>query len=237
MILTCPACSVRYLVDPAALGASGRMVRCARCGHTWRQAPPPDAPPVADAPPPAAAPARAESPSPSQPKDAAPAVAPDERIGLPAVARPRRQWKRAVAWLVVAIVVIAALGAGALVERDRVVTFLPGLAPLYELAGFPVSESALGLVFRNVTTSRDMENGLPALVIKGEVANVSSVARAVPKLVAILRDSDAHALQQQSFTAPAARLLPGESVAFQTSIAQPAEAAAGVVVTFAGEGE
>ncbi|HUZ71846.1 MAG TPA: DUF3426 domain-containing protein [Stellaceae bacterium] len=228
MILTCPACSVRYLVDPAALGAGGRMVRCARCGHTWRQAPPADALLPADPP------LRAEPPP---PRETAPSVAANERIRLPALARPPRRWGRGLAWAAVLVAVIVGLGAGAIYERDRVASLVPGTAPLFALAGFPVSEGARGLVFRNVTTSRDMENGLPALVIKGEVANVSSVARTVPKLVATLRDSDEHALQRQSFTAPAERLLPGESVAFQTSIAQPAEAAAGVVVTFAGGGK
>ena len=35
MQLTCPACHTAFHIDPAALGADGRSVRCARCRNTW----------------------------------------------------------------------------------------------------------------------------------------------------------------------------------------------------------
>jgi len=35
MILTCPACASRFMVDAAALGEDGRKVRCAKCHHQW----------------------------------------------------------------------------------------------------------------------------------------------------------------------------------------------------------
>lgn len=35
MILTCPACTMRYLVAEGAIGPDGRAVRCAHCGHQW----------------------------------------------------------------------------------------------------------------------------------------------------------------------------------------------------------
>lgn len=35
MILTCPNCATRYLVDPVAIGTDGRIVRCASCNHEW----------------------------------------------------------------------------------------------------------------------------------------------------------------------------------------------------------
>lgn len=41
MILACPNCSARFLIDSNAIGAQGRDVRCGRCGHTWASGPPP----------------------------------------------------------------------------------------------------------------------------------------------------------------------------------------------------
>ncbi|MFZ2467010.1 DUF3426 domain-containing protein [Parvibaculum sedimenti] len=58
MIITCPACSARYPVDAASFAPSGRKVRCAKCGHSWHQAPPTDLPRKGEEP--AAAPAAPE---------------------------------------------------------------------------------------------------------------------------------------------------------------------------------
>ncbi len=39
MIITCPRCSTRYVIDPAVLVPSGRAVGCSSCGHHWTQEP------------------------------------------------------------------------------------------------------------------------------------------------------------------------------------------------------
>ena len=40
MILTCPECKSRYVVNPNALMPRGRTVRCAKCRHSWFEAKP-----------------------------------------------------------------------------------------------------------------------------------------------------------------------------------------------------
>jgi predicted Zn finger-like uncharacterized protein len=82
MKLTCPACATRYLVDPRAIGAGGRKVRCARCKHVWVATPP-------EGPIPVGLTQAAPLPSP------APEEIPPPRFQLPAVPPPRRP-----AWLV-----------------------------------------------------------------------------------------------------------------------------------------
>ena len=42
MILSCPSCQARYLVNPVQLGDAGRRVKCVRCHHVWYQRRPPD---------------------------------------------------------------------------------------------------------------------------------------------------------------------------------------------------
>src|SRR5215813_15387245 len=69
VIVSCPACATRFSLDASLLGPNGRNVRCAKCGHRWKQEAPAMAtempgfgPPESAAPedPPPSAPAPAE---------------------------------------------------------------------------------------------------------------------------------------------------------------------------------
>jgi hypothetical protein len=96
--------------------------------------------------------------------------------------------------------------------------------------------SAAGLELRKIGSSRGTENGVPQLIITGEVANLSAVVRAVPKLKIILRDHDGKDLQVVNFSVGDARLQPGASAAFRRIIPAPNIAAAKAVVTFGAGG-
>src|SRR5690348_5296930 len=142
MIVVCPQCSTRYLVDPRALGAGGRRVRCAQCANTWHHKPPAEA--LAEletvAPAPRAEPAaRVER---VEPQFDRPALAepsePEHRIQLPALTQPRRRPWLTVAWLVLLVMVGLAAG-GAVWERDTVIRAWPPSARLYALFGLAVA--------------------------------------------------------------------------------------------------
>ena len=135
MILTCPACSSRYLIDPAALGGKGRAVRCAGCHHRGVADPPDDAP-------------RSTVSDPS-------AIASDESP----VTRARTGLSgRLVGGLLLALVLL--LAAAAVVGRNEVVASFPQAASIYQHLRLPVSVP-LGLEFRDVISSR-LEEGGPA---------------------------------------------------------------------------
>jgi predicted Zn finger-like uncharacterized protein len=218
MIVTCPVCSTRYLVDPRALGTAGRLVRCASCSHTWQQAPPPDAP------------RRVDLVAP-QPELATPARG---RVQLPALPPTPRRSAALLAPLLALFVLIGAAVTGLWLARDEVVGYWPGAAQYYAMVGAPMPPPAQGggLGFDKVTKRYDTENGLLTLVIEGEVVNLSRVARDVPKLRVVLQDSGKHELQSWSFAVTDQPLLAGGSLSFRTSIAQPNAEATGFVVTF-----
>jgi predicted Zn finger-like uncharacterized protein len=222
MILTCSSCSKRYLVDPRALGSAGRNVRCANCGQTWFQAPPPDAPQSFDA-------ALAAAPEPAIDE---PARRRERRVQLPAVSR-RRSRGPVLAWLA-AFVAVVAIAWGLIAARASVVGLWPPAARLYAMIGYGATVPGTGLELRNVTPSRGVANGVPTLAVDGEVVNVSSVVRPVPELRVALRDSNDKELKAWTVSVGQQTLLPGASVSFHTTIERPAEAATGVIVSFEG---
>jgi predicted Zn finger-like uncharacterized protein len=215
MIVTCPACTTRYLVDPRALGDAGRVVRCANCSKTWHQTPPEDLP---------------------RQLDLAPAV-PEFIAGpaqLPALARRRRLAPATVVSAVLVLVLVSGAIAG-IAAREQVVALWPPATRLYSMVGLAVQPPGMGLELRKTTPLFTTENGVRTLVVEGEVANISQIARDVPTLKVVLRDRDGAELQALHFDVAEQRLLPGASVPFRTSIPQPNPAAASVLVTI-GEG-
>ncbi len=207
MILTCPACTTRYMVDPLELGRDGRRVRCAKCGHSWMQTPPQDLPKavVAEPEPLVAGPARAES--------------------------RQRPKKAAVGWLI--FLAIVAGGSAALYHyRQQVVDYWPPAARLYTELGIKLRVLGEGLEIRNLNLSQSERDGAPLLVVTGEIANKTQTAKDVPMLRGALLDAKATELQHWTFVAGQGRLLPGEVSAFQTEVANPKPDAANISITF-----
>lgn len=213
MIVTCPACSTRYLVDPRALGSAGRTVRCANCANTWHQVLPEDFPQSVELQPDEA------GPSLSSPRFPPPALPPPPRSGVFTLGR-----------LLIGLIVVGIIAA--VVARASVVAQWPAAAKVYSMVGLTVGPPGLGVELRKTSPRRDVENGVPVLIVEGEVANISDVAVDVPKIRVILRDQAENEVQSWTFSVTEPRLAPGTSEAFRTSILRPSTSAAKVSVEF-----
>lgn len=219
MILSCTACSTRYVVDPALLGPDGRTVRCANCGHQWHQRAPIDFPQIL----------QPEAP-PSAPPPGGPSRAPG--ANLPGFPRRPHRGGAAIAWGVLALaVIIVALAAW--VGRDAIMAAWPPSERLYAAIGGVTELPGTGLEFRDVKTERRLESNRELVVIEGSVVNTSNRDRQVPLLRAALT-AEGHEVTAWTFQATQSRLLPGESARFVTRTDEPTEAATGLSLDFAG---
>jgi len=174
MIVTCSACKTRYLTDPAALGAIGRMVRCAKCGHTWMQTPPADLPRRVDV---------------ISSVSGSPDLSPP-RFNLPAPYIPprRRRSRLRAALAVAAVVVIAVIGAGYF-ARAQIIETWPQAKRVYDLIGGLVNTSNASLDVGNLRIVHQPVDGVEMLVLQGEITNRGGETQAVPTLRVTLFDA------------------------------------------------
>ncbi len=210
IVLSCPSCSTRYRANPDAIGATGRRVRCASCGHVWTA--------EAEIPTVQAAP---------QVEPAAVAPAAPEPDSLPHKAfRARQERKRHTlsmaaaggAWggLLAACMVLFVC---AWIFRVDVVTLWPRASSAYAAVGAEVNP--YGFSVGELDIRRDVDHGVPLLVVEGDIHNFDRRARAVPGLRAILRDENGESLLEWQISMPAGDVLAGRRRAFSTVVSDP----------------
>lgn len=221
MILTCPACATRYLVDPHTLGARGRRVRCARCAESWYQAPP-EPEPAAPAPPPI------------QPTHATARPLPPGS-NLPALIPPRRPGPSPLAWAALALLLVAGLAA-ALAFREGIVRQWPPAGRLYAALGLPAARQGPGFNLRHLASERTLSQGRPVLRVSAEVVNLGPAARPAPPLHLTLKDAEARPLKEWTERLAGGPLGPGQAAAFEAELADPPAAAVSLSVRFEAEG-
>jgi predicted Zn finger-like uncharacterized protein len=126
MQIACPSCGARYLVDPAAIGVTGRTVQCSRCSHRWFKTL--DAPPPSEASPPQERPVPDFVIRPQAPGG-----------GLPAVVPPREfpQWGKLVIGIAILILVF---GGAAFAFKDDLLHMVP--SNVRQTLGFEVKSNA-----------------------------------------------------------------------------------------------
>jgi predicted Zn finger-like uncharacterized protein len=233
MILTCPSCDTRYSVDGSKFPAGGRMVRCAKCGHSWhQQGEPPTAPDaVAPAAISAAAPAAIETPA------ADPVTVDTARMPLsyPAEGVPLGPRLAVVAGWAGLIAVVLLIVVAAVRYRQDIALIWPQSAGVYSALGLPVN--ATGIDFRDVDYRRENEDGQVVLAVSGNIVNVGKRELPVPQTVRVtLSDASKRELYHWNFKPSVTVLKPGQSAPFTTRLSSPPAAARNLEVRFAKDG-
>ena len=238
MIVTCPACAVRYIVDPASLGAKGRTVRCARCAETWFQAPPPGAEPVPVIGPVMTPPPAADG-SPAIPTEPMPSFIGSRTLldtpNLPALRKPPPLVTPVqLGWAALAGFVVLFL-AGFLLFRTEIATVWPATQRLYSLigAGLPGIDDWLKL--RDPHLAYDTVDGQARVTVSGEIANISAAPRMVPKLRVTLLNAKEEIVKSWIYPASGDPVPPGQTVPFTTTNEAPSGDVASLTVTWVTE--
>jgi len=248
MIVTCPACDTRYLVDEAALGGdAGRRLRCASCGNSWHYsaeaaaiyqaileataaatetAAAPLAPAVPTAAPSQVELVRGEVRAEGQAQAEAPAAAVGRLpvpVDLPGAARRRTARMAGFGLLALAAAVLLVV----LVARNPIVAMFPSTTAVFQTLHL-IAPPGRGLAVTDLTPTRTTDS----LKISGDIVNHGTVETRLPRLRVTLRDGGKSDLESQVIDPPVDRLMPGTSAHFTAVFDHPSITAVQADVNF-----
>jgi hypothetical protein len=114
--------------------------------------------------------------------------------------------------------------------RTDVVRLLPQTASLYAHIGMPVN--LRGLSLDDLATATETHDGVPILVVRGKIVNVTGAITEVPRLKLVVRDAAKREIYSWTVAPPVARLLPYQAAEFSSRLASPPAGSKDVMVRF-----
>ena len=221
MIITCPACEKKYLVEDGSLSQKGRQLRCGECAHVWWQ-------------------------NPVETMDLNPQrngiqeqdyIAPNTNIGLKKLEKSIAQEERPrglkaflhnyyLDWLVIVFAILIVVYV-TYRERgtffDQAPTFKQVINP--RIGGNPGAPGP-GLIVQGINYDVAHHNNTPHLIVTGELVNISAQTLPLPPLtITVSGKNDGQQMAPKSHLWQPAnineRLLPGGRFPFQSITTHP----------------
>lgn len=196
MIVTCPECSKRYMLDDALVSAEGRQVRCISCRHVWKQTR--EIPSFLN-----------EGP-------------PLDSYGYNPERKPLNKAPKGFGRSLFFLSLILLIMGGSLVfTRNFVVSIWPESERAYELLGLSISVPGKGLQITEATSTSHVQEGEEVIVVTGDVVNITSRVRTIPPLKILFMAEDPqgkpYPLDIWEHRLSESTLLPGEKIHFETA--------------------
>jgi len=142
----------------------------------------------------------------------------------------RRRYHLPLPGLATGLLALIAINTALIGWRADVVRWVPQTASLYAAIGLPVN--LRGLVFANVTTQKEAQDGVQVLVIEGKIVSASSRVVEVPRLRFAIRNDHGHEIYTWTALPTRSLLAPGETLAFRSRLASPPREGGDVLVRF-----
>lgn len=187
------------MIDPASLGAVGRTVKCAKCGHKWYQEAP-------------------RQTSEEEKKLIEEAISEVKRTSaserrLPVrIKEKKNNMPPAIAAGVMAVVCFVTIF---FAGYENISVKFPFTREIYAKAGF---SSTLGLKLKDVKITRIPDNDNYTFLLQGSIENTSDYERQMPILKVNAINNAGDKLRDWEFTKKDATLSPKEAIPFQTQI-------------------
>ncbi len=131
------------------------------------------------------------------------------------------------------VLILGGIGGAGYLARDTILQAIPDTEKL--LAMFRPPAPGAGLELGKLESERRSDDGVPVLVIRGEIANPSVGTRELPPLMASLYDAEGKELRSWRFSAAEKTVSAEQQVQFQTELRDPPEAATDLKVSFVAE--
>ncbi|GAB2176210.1 zinc-ribbon domain-containing protein [Dongia sp. agr-C8] len=232
MIVSCPACATRFSLDASLLGPNGRNVRCAKCGHRWRQEPPTPIEPLP--------PVELETPA-QEPPGMAPGLAallsgreqqqkPVSQVVVPPKLKPAQPKRKVGLWpWILLLGIVCGLGVAAYIYQGPIARMFPAAQSIFDLLGAGESDAARVLQIGNVKS--EQRSGLTS--VRADIFNPTDYPLAVPPLMVTALDSDKQPIGAGfQFRTQESEIAPGETITFRILYENPPKGMRGIIVTF-----
>ncbi|MEQ8602325.1 MAG: zinc-ribbon domain-containing protein [Marivibrio sp.] len=160
-----------------------------------------------------------------------PPLGPDEEI-VPRQRQPKTVKKSPLgAWIFLLVLVVGVCVGGFFFRHDIVKAYRPANA-IFSAIGFPVDTLGFGLELPAPKSQAIIDGDQRTLRITGEIRNTTAEPIDAPLLRGALRNAQGDDLTVWTFEAAEERILPGETVSYETEVENPPRGATGLFVTF-----